>query len=275
MAFQYTEDEYHVYQTAHTEREETRKCPRSNEYLGLKTEVIDREAAQRIEPISARCRGGVSFKDDARLHPNSLMRRLPLLLEQRGVRMIRQAEVTGFSKGKREPYSPVRYRDAQGEHQITPIAMWLCWPRVPGRHKIAEIWLECLPLMPGKGYSMTINTDRQRLRIPCILLEAKVALTPWRTQCVSAARWRSARSTTASCCRGCKASWKQHRNSLRASQRTPPFDDWPDLEALKHHTARSVVRISARFGRRTAVYRFCQKETEAVCSWLPATRCSA
>jgi D-amino-acid dehydrogenase len=29
---------------------------------------------------------------------------------------------------------------------------------------------------------MTIDTNRQRLRIPCILLEAKVALTPWRTQ---------------------------------------------------------------------------------------------
>ncbi len=38
---------------------------------------------------------------------------------------------------------------------------------------------EYLPMMPGKGYSMTVDVPRQPLRYPCILLEAKVALTPW------------------------------------------------------------------------------------------------
>jgi len=38
---------------------------------------------------------------------------------------------------------------------------------------------EYLPMMPGKGYSMTVDVPQQRLRYPCILLEAKVAITPW------------------------------------------------------------------------------------------------
>ncbi|MBK7935917.1 MAG: FAD-binding oxidoreductase [Lewinellaceae bacterium] len=33
--------------------------------------------------------------------------------------------------------------------------------------------------MPGKGYSMTVGKPAKKLNYPCILLEAKVALTPW------------------------------------------------------------------------------------------------
>jgi D-amino-acid dehydrogenase len=38
---------------------------------------------------------------------------------------------------------------------------------------------EYLPVMPGKGYSMTVDVAHQPLKCPCILLEAKVAITPW------------------------------------------------------------------------------------------------
>lgn len=36
--------------------------------------------------------------------------------------------------------------------------------------------------MPGKGYSMTADNPAKKLRYPCILLEAKVALTPWQNR---------------------------------------------------------------------------------------------
>jgi D-amino-acid dehydrogenase len=39
--------------------------------------------------------------------------------------------------------------------------------------------VSALPVMPGKGYSMTVDVENQPLRHPCILLEAKVAITPW------------------------------------------------------------------------------------------------
>ena len=181
MSFEYTEDGCIMYyQTAKKEEEELENA-RMAEDLGLKTAIIDREQAQLIEPdMRPDVRGGVWFKDDAHLHPNSLMRQLPLLLEQRGVSIIRNAEVTGFSKEGKN-IRTIRYRDARGDQQIIDSDLFVLaagsWSP-----QIAKMAGENLPLMPGKGYSMTIDTDRQRLRIPCILLEAKVAMTPWRTQ---------------------------------------------------------------------------------------------
>ena len=181
MSFEYTEDGCIMYyQTAKKEQEELENA-RIAADLGLKTEVIDREQAQQIEPdMRPDVRGGVWFKDDAHLHPNSLMRQLPLLLEQRGVKIIRRAEVTGFSKAGKSIQS-IRYRDEKGDHTISDsdVVVLAAGSWSP---QIAGMAGEHLPLMPGKGYSMTIDTDRQRLRIPCILLEAKVAMTPWQTQ---------------------------------------------------------------------------------------------
>ena len=45
--------------------------------------------------------------------------------------------------------------------------------------ELAKMAGEYLPLMPGKGYSMTVDVPQQSLHNPCILLEAKVAITPW------------------------------------------------------------------------------------------------
>ncbi len=181
MSFEYTEDGCIMYyQTAKKEQEELENA-RIAADLGLKTEVIDREQAQQIEPdMRPDVRGGVWFKDDAHLHPNSLMRQLPQLLEQRGVKIIRRAEVTGFSKAGKSIQS-IRYRDEKGDHTISDsdVVVLAAGSWSP---QIAGMAGEHLPLMPGKGYSMTIDTDRQRLRSPCILLEAKVAMTPWQTQ---------------------------------------------------------------------------------------------
>jgi D-amino-acid dehydrogenase len=44
---------------------------------------------------------------------------------------------------------------------------------------LAKMVGEYLPMMPGKGYSMTVEVPNQPLNYPCILLEAKVAITPW------------------------------------------------------------------------------------------------
>jgi D-amino-acid dehydrogenase len=122
-------------------------------------------------------RGGVWFKDDAHLNPNFLMKQLPALLEKRGVKIIRNAEVVGFQK-ENGKITTVRYRGTNNEelstnNDLTVLAAGSWSPQ------LAKMAGERLPLMPGKGYSMTVETPRQLLRYPCILLEAKVALTPW------------------------------------------------------------------------------------------------
>jgi D-amino-acid dehydrogenase len=181
MSFEYTEDGCIMfYQTAKYEHEEQENARKAAD-LGLQVEMIDREQAQVLEPeMRPEVRGGVWFKDDAHLHPNTLMRQLPALLEQRGVKIIRQAEVTGFLKENKTIRS-VRYRTDAGEQEISNSDL-VVLSAGSWSPQIAEMAQESIPLMPGKGYSMTFDTDQQRLRRPCILLEAKVALTPWKTQ---------------------------------------------------------------------------------------------
>jgi D-amino-acid dehydrogenase len=177
MSFEYAEDGCIMYyQTAKKEKEELENA-RMAEDLGLKVEIIDRNQAQQIEPdLRPEVSGGVWFKDDAHLHPNTLMRQLPQVLESKGVRIIRNAEVVGFQKSNKK-ISAVQYRVA-GQNAVihADLVVLAAGSWSP---QVAKMAGEYLPLMPGKGYSTTINVARQRLRIPCILLEAKVALTPW------------------------------------------------------------------------------------------------
>lgn len=181
MSFQYTADGCIMYyQTAKYEQEELENARKAVD-LGLNVEVIDREQAQAMEPdLKPDVRGGVWYKDDAHLHPNTLMQQLPALLEQRGVQIIRRAEVTGFEKEKKVIRS-IRYRSDAGMQQISDndLVVLAAGSWSP---QVAKMAGEHIPLMPGKGYSMTVDVDRQRLRYPGILLEAKVAITPWKTQ---------------------------------------------------------------------------------------------
>ncbi len=212
MSFEYTEDGCIMYyQTAKKEEEELENA-RIAVDLGLKTAVIDREQAQLIEPdMRPDVRGGVWFKDDAHLHPNSLMRQLPLLLEQRGVRIVRNAEVTGFSKEGKNIRS-IRYRDALGDQQImeSDLVVLAAGSWSP---QIAKMAGENLPLMPGKGYSMTVDTDRQRFVFPAFCWKRRWPSRPGHRACALEARWKSAPSTTASCFPGCRASSKPCRGS--------------------------------------------------------------
>ena len=167
------------YKTSRTEHEELDNA-RMAEKLGLEVELLDAESARAIEPdLQPDVRGGVWFKDDAHLYPNALMQQLPALLEKRGVRIVRQAEVTGFEK-KNGKITGVRYQSGQGaeqegvaEQDLVVLAAGSWSP------KIAGMAGESMLLMPGKGYSTTLDQPVKTLRHPCILLEAKVALTPW------------------------------------------------------------------------------------------------
>ena len=185
LDFEYAEDGCIMYyQTDKKEKEELENA-RIAAGLGLTAEVLDREQVHALEPdLRPEVRGGVWFKDDAHLHPNTLMRQLPALLEQRGVQILRNTEVTGFQK-QNGKITQVRFQSThQPIHQspVTQSPDLVVLAAGSWSPQIARLAGEHLPLMPGKGYSMTIDTPRQLLRYPCILLEAKVALTPWKTR---------------------------------------------------------------------------------------------
>lgn len=180
------------YQTAKKEKEELENA-RAAEQLGLVAEVLDREQAQALEPeLLPDVRGGVWFKDDAHLYPNALMTQLPALLEKRGVKIIRNAEVTGFER-QNGKITRVHYTtpsnskpgvsnvdpEVSGQTLNSDLVVLAAGSWSP---QLARLAGEYLPLMPGKGYSMTVEHPVKKLNYPCILLEAKVALTPWQNR---------------------------------------------------------------------------------------------
>ena len=182
MQFELTEQGCIMYyQTAKTEKEELENA-RAAEQLGLRVEVLDRDQAHALEPdLLPDVRGGVWFKDDAHLYPNALMEQLPALLEKRGVTILRNTEVTGFERQNGEitrvHTQPTLNAQHQPSNSFSPDLVVLAagsWSP-----QLARLAGEYLPLMPGKGYSMTVDNPVKQLHYPCILLEAKVALTPW------------------------------------------------------------------------------------------------
>ncbi|MBP6810997.1 MAG: FAD-dependent oxidoreductase [Saprospiraceae bacterium] len=169
------------FQTAKYEKGELDNV-RMGRDLGLQIEVLDRAQCQALEPeLLPDVRGAAWYKDDAILYPNELMRQLFNHLEKRGVKIIRNAEVVDIQKDKGE-ITTVQYRIlsealTSSEALTTPDLVVLAagsWSQ-----PLAKMAGEYLPMMPGKGYSMTVDVPHQPLRHPCILLEAKVAISPW------------------------------------------------------------------------------------------------
>jgi D-amino-acid dehydrogenase len=183
------------FQTAKYEKGELDNV-RTGRELGLQIEVLDRAQCQALEPdLMPDVRGGAWYKDDAMLYPNELMRQLSVHLEKVGVKIIRNAEVVDIQKEKGK-VSTIRYRKISDSLKIgidsltsretinsnfetitRPDLVVLAagsWSQ-----PLAKMVGEYLPMMPGKGYSMTVDVPNQPMRYPCILLEAKVAITPW------------------------------------------------------------------------------------------------
>lgn len=147
--------------------------------LGLEIQILSREEIQALEPeLKPAVRGGAWYKDDAHLHPNVLMQQLVSLLESRGVEIVRNAEVVGFQKDKQN-ISRVEYRKDNQPAVVSADADMVVLAAGSWSGEVAKMAGESLALMPGKGYSMTVDTPDQKLKHPCILLEAKVAITPW------------------------------------------------------------------------------------------------
>jgi D-amino-acid dehydrogenase len=169
------------FQTAKYEKGELDNVRMGRE-LGLQIDLLDRAQCQALEPdLVPDVRGGAWYKDDAMLYPNELMRQLSAHLEKGGVKIIRNAEVVDIQKEKGK-VSTIRYQSPSegmtSSHALTnPDLVVLAagsWSQ-----PLAKMVGEYLPMMPGKGYSMTVEVPNQPLNYPCILLEAKVAITPW------------------------------------------------------------------------------------------------
>jgi len=133
---------------------------------------LNKQEVQALEPeVELNVLGAVHYRSDAHLHPNQLMPQLIGHLKKLGVAFHTNTEVTGFDISGRNLKKVITSTGVyEGDLVVLAAGSWL--------PKLARLAHLSLPLMPGKGYSFTDKQPERRLRIPAILCEARVAITP-------------------------------------------------------------------------------------------------
>jgi len=159
--FQTEEREAHAHHTVEKARE-----------LGLEAILLNRDELYAMEPktrISAL--GAIYFKGDTHLYPNQLMKTLISHLQQRGVDLIPGQEVKQFeSANGRIDKVITSDRDYQADEIIIATGSW--------SRELAGLLDTGLPLVPGRGYSITLEDSPYHLNHPAVLAEGRVAITP-------------------------------------------------------------------------------------------------
>ena len=140
--------------------------------MGLDVEALDPAAIRALEPgLDLDVLGAVHYRSDAHLYPNRLMPQLIEALGRAGVQFVTGSPVIRMErqgskiKAVHTPTGPY-----VADRFVLTGGSWL-----PGLAALAGV---TIPLLPGKGYSFTLDQPEQLLNIPAILCEARVAITP-------------------------------------------------------------------------------------------------
>lgn len=140
--------------------------------LGLDVELLDYEAMQQLEPqTKINGLGAIFFKCDAHLYPNKLMQDLIAYLKQHSVQLLENEEVTGFEKKQKNVTRVITSSNAFDADAVVVASG--SWSR-----ETAALLDTKIPLMPGRGYSITLENAPYHLNYPAILTEGRVAITP-------------------------------------------------------------------------------------------------
>lgn len=140
--------------------------------LGLDTVFMSAKEVQALEPqTELNIQGAVLFKCDSHLYPNKLMKSLLNWMQSNGVTLLPNEKVKSFEKNNGRITKVVT--DKSSYTADTIVVATGTWSR-----EIASELDISLPLMPGRGYSITLENSPYKLNHPAILVEGKVAVTP-------------------------------------------------------------------------------------------------
>jgi D-amino-acid dehydrogenase len=141
--------------------------------LGLMdTQLLNREELQAKEPHTRiNGLGAIFFRCDAHLYPDKLMRGLIRILLAAGVELLPHEEVRRFETGTGAIKKVVtQLHEFEADTVVLATGSW--------SREMAALLGTRLPLMPGRGYSITLEDSPYRLNYPAILVEGRAAITP-------------------------------------------------------------------------------------------------
>jgi D-amino-acid dehydrogenase len=160
-----------LYQTQEAEHEEAETAHIANKN-GIEAHILSPAEIQKLEPdVKVTVRGGVYFPGDAHLIPQLLVKNLIAYLKRNNVTFHTNTPITNFSlNGTAIKSLHTAQDDKTFDEYIVATGAW------SGIFS-STLGLD-LPLQGGKGYSFTLDNVPKNIRIPSILLEGRVAVTP-------------------------------------------------------------------------------------------------
>jgi len=140
---------------------------------GIKTEKLSTGDIEKLQPgVRFNVKGGLYFRQDASINPSLFMTRMLSWLRDKGIITEYGADVKGFTQEGGKIKAVVTGNGVyQADEVILAAGAWS--PEVAGKLGIK------LPVIAGKGYSITVANPVKQLTIPSILSEGKVAVTPF------------------------------------------------------------------------------------------------
>jgi D-amino-acid dehydrogenase len=152
--------------------EEEAKVAELSLRLGIPATICDREALAALEPdVRMEVTGAVHYPMDCHLTPARLMDTLVRAVGRGGGTVSWDTEVTGLRRsGRRVEAVQTNRGEVLGDEIVLCAGVWSAG--------LARDLGLALPMEAGKGYSLTLDAPRVRPRIPAILSEARVAVTP-------------------------------------------------------------------------------------------------
>jgi D-amino-acid dehydrogenase len=163
------------YKTEKAGEEEAHLAARAIE-LGLDMAVLSATECSVLQPdLKLDVLGAVHYRCDAHLYPKKLMNALLKYLTANGVKIERGKEVDKIETAGNRIMKVFTGNEAwDADQYVIATGSWS-----PAVAKMADIKIS---LMPGKGYSFMEPEPQNRLTIPALLCEARVAITPMNGQ---------------------------------------------------------------------------------------------
>jgi D-amino-acid dehydrogenase len=160
-----------LFKTSETEKEELEAAKLANK-VGVEARVLSLAEAQHLEPVvKLNARGAIFFPGDAHLNPKMLINRMTDHIQRKGVAIFPNTIIEDFViKGDQIKGVRVQNDVHMFDELIVAAGAWsgmLC----------SRLSID-LPMQSGKGYSFTLDNVVDNVRIPTLLLEGRVAVTP-------------------------------------------------------------------------------------------------
>ena len=161
-----------IFQTAQVEVHAHHTVEKANQ-LGLTgTRIISKAELDAMEPAhQINAKGAIYFACDAHLYPKKMMEQLIADLKNKGIRFALKETVIDFEKHQKTISKVITNKNTYNADTVVLASG--AWSR-----ELAEKLGINIPLVGGRGYSITLENSPYMMNHPAVLVEGRIAITP-------------------------------------------------------------------------------------------------